>query len=286
MLTCFESDQAKETWISQSLGERATALLLSVRSQEAQAQGLPCQDYARVLSNETGSSISFCVCDGVGSSYYGGFAARYLATHLVEWLSGLDQISAAPVGMSSRLERWATQGQEELAQLALPSETPVMLRGFLEELRDVHGSQAVFFCGRVDYPDEYASDALDAPAPDVRALFYWMGNVSAHIFAGDVQYQQLGDGENDQNRWSTVRGPQGKLGASALTLKTLDRILIYTDGLGAIGAELGALNERTIQIRMQELLTLPASDDMTVLNLRWVRNAAAESLSEKASHDE
>lgn len=284
MLTCVESDQTKETWISRPLGDIATAMLLSVRSEEAQGQGLPCQDYARVLSNEAGSSISFCVCDGVGSSYYGGFAARYLATHLVEWLDGLDEIPASPVGVSSRLQQWAMEGQEALIRLVLPSETPVMLRSFLEELRDTHGSQAVFFCGRVDYP--HPADALETPVPAVRALFYWMGNVTARIFARSVHYQHLGKADNDKNRWSTTRGPQGKVGARALTLETLDRILIYTDGLSASGAEDRLLNDPDTQAYTRDLLTQPASDDMTVLELRWEASSTSESPTEKASNHE
>ena len=284
MLTCIESDQTKETWISQPLGDKANAMLLSVRSEEAQAQGLPCQDYALVQSNEAGSSISFCVCDGVGSSYYGGFAARYLATHLVEWLDGLDEIPASPAGVSSWLQQWAMEGQEALTHLALPAETPEMLRGFLEELRDTHGSQAVFFCGRVDY--ERASGVLDAPLPGVRALLYWMGNVTARIFARPVHYQLLGKADNDKNRWSTTRGPQGKVGARVLTLGTLDRILIYTDGLSASGAEQRLLNDPDTQAYARELLAQPGADDMTVLELCWDASSTTEHPTEKARHDE
>jgi len=188
--------------------------------------------------------------------------------------------------MSSCLEQWALQGQEELTQLPLPPATPVMLQGFLEELRDTHGSQAVFFGGRVDCNEEMLLDGFDAPFPGVRALFYWMGNITTLIFAGEMQYKHLGDVQNDKNRWSTAKGPQGKLSARALTLKTLDRIFIYTDGLGAVGAELGALNEYTLQTRIQELLALSATDDRTILDLRWGRASALESFSEKTRHDE
>ncbi len=285
MGTLIESDQTSDTWLSRAVGSNVSLTLLSIRSQEARSQGLPCQDYACLLSNETGSSISFCVCDGVGSSYHGGFAARYLAQHLVDWLHKLIVLPAQPVGVSSWLREWANQGQDELSQLALPPETPAMLRSFLEELRDTHGSQAVFLCGRVDYTPVPEPSAASIPA--VRALFYWMGNITACVFAGDGQQHALGHVNNDKNRWSTAKGPQGHLGARALRLEALDRILIYTDGLGAVGAELGALSEQDAQARMRDLLALPASDDRTVLDLRWVRDSASEArFSEKASYHE
>ncbi len=284
MTTLVESDQASDTWLTLSFESKVRLTLLSMRSQEAQAQGLPCQDYVRILSNEDGSSLSFCVCDGVGSSYHGGFAARYLAQHLVDWLYGLTSLPAHAVGVSSWLEQWANQGQDELTQLALPTKTPAMLRGFLENLRDTYGSQAVFLCGRVDAAR--VSEALPAASPGVRGLFYWMGNITARIFAGKAQQYTLGDVNNDKNRWSTIRGPQGIPGARVLTMETLDRILIYTDGLGTLGAELSALNEEDIQARTQELLALPAADDRTVLDLRWVRDSATSGRSEKASRHE
>lgn len=285
MLTCVESDQTQETWLYQSFGDKVTALLLSVRSQEAQVQGLPCQDYVRVLSNEIGSSISFCVCDGVGSSYHGGFAAHYLATQLVEWLHHLTEIPARPADISPLLQQWAKEGQVELLQLALPPDTPSMLRGILEELRDDYGSQTVFLCGRVDYPPP--DDSSEVSLSGVHALFYWMGNITAHVFAGAGVEQTLGDTHNDANRWSTKKGVQGAPRARVLTMDNLDRILIYTDGLSASGSESRLLHEPDTQLCMQDLLTQPATDDITILELRWEEASSTAAIStEKASHHE
>jgi hypothetical protein len=280
MLTCIESDQAQETWFIQSLGEKATALLLSVRSQEAQAQELPCQDYVQVLSDETGSSISFCVCDGVGSSYHGGFAARYLAAHLVEWLHSLTEIPAQPVDIFPWLQQWAREGQGELLQQTLPPDTPSMLRGILEELRDGYGSQTVFLCGRVDYPD--TMESVEMSPTGARALFYWMGNVTAHVFTGAGPQYTLGDAYNDTHRWSTKKGAQGAPAARVLTMDKLDRILVYTDGLSAGGAEYSLLDALDTQAYAQDLLTQPTTDDMTVLELRWEASSISEKLTEKA----
>ncbi|SRR5579883_428359 len=284
MATLVESDQVGETRLFQSLGEQATLTLLSVRSREAQAQGLPCQDYARVLSNETGSSISFCVCDGVGSSYHGGFAAHYLAIRLVDWLHGLTEIPDQPKGVSLWLQQWAKEGQNDLLQLTLPPETPLLLRSILEELRDTHGSQTVFFCGRVDYSP--GDDFLETSSSGARALFYWMGNVTAYLFTGAGLHYTLGDANNDTNRWSTKKGAQGAPAARVLTLDKLDRLLIFTDGLSASEAEHRLLHASDIQAYTQELLSQPTADDMTILELRWGSGSTSENPTEKASHHE
>ena len=51
-------------------------------------------------------------------------------------------------------------------------------------------------------------------------------------------------------------------------LNTLDRLLIYTDGLNTIGDGLAALSDAELQERIQRLLLLPANDDMTMLDLQ------------------
>jgi hypothetical protein len=267
MPTLFESNQASETRLCHPFGAQSLLTLLSVRSQEAQAQGLPCQDYARVLVNEAGSSVSFCVCDGVGSSYHGGFAARYLATRLVEWFYDLDEIPRQPLDLSARLHQWARAGQDELLQLALPEQTPAMLRGFLENLRDAHGSQTVFFGGRVDY--QLSAETSEQVVPGMRALFYWMGNVTAHVFIGDGQHHVVNDAQNDANRWSTKKGAQGVPAAHVVSLGSLQRILIYTDGLSASRDEQTLLKSADTLVHPQDLLPKPAGDDVTVLELRW-----------------
>jgi Protein phosphatase 2C len=270
-LLTLEIDQATETFLRSFLRSAATVRLFSARCQEAQAQGLPGQDYARVVSKQDGSSICFCVCDGVGSSYKGDFAARYLAVRLVDWLQTLTSVPKRPGKISrvvqSLLARWAPQAQSELAHLNLPSETPELVREVLEDLRDNYGSETVFFCGRID---RVRKGSQASPAHCIRALFCWMGNVSACLVGGPDRQSSLGDQSNDYNRWSTARGCRGKVSSRVFVLNTLESLLVHTDGLDSMAEELVHFDDGELQLRIQQLLRLPTNDDMTLLEVRWL----------------
>src|SRR5437868_7037665 len=85
----IETAERSDTFHWTSVNDTLHVRLLSVRSQEAQMQNLTNQDYARVYIQSDGSSLCFCVCDGVGSSYKGDFAAQYLAKCLIQWMQTL-----------------------------------------------------------------------------------------------------------------------------------------------------------------------------------------------------
>src|SRR5579883_2902058 len=118
-----ESTQMADTFIRAMIDHTITARLLSMRCQEAQEQSLPNQDFAQILCRD-GSSLCFCVCDGVGSSYKGDFAAYYLATCLMEWLQGLTGLQQEPAMLAAilqtHLNQRARQAQEELKRVGPP----------------------------------------------------------------------------------------------------------------------------------------------------------------------
>ncbi len=269
-LLTLQIDQATETFMRKFLGKAALVRLFSTRSQEAQMQGLPSQDYARIVSKREGSSVCFCVCDGVGSSYKGGFAAQYLAVHLVDWLQTLAAVPRRSGKISkvvqSLLAQWAPQAQAELAHLSIPFETPGLVREVLEDLRDNYGSETVFLCGRID---RVRKGSQANPAYRIHALFCWMGNVSACLVSGSDRQFSLGDQSNDHNRWSTARGCRGKVSSRVFALNTLESLLVHSDGLDSIGEELANLGDCELQARIQQLLHLPTNDDMTMLEVRW-----------------
>lgn len=280
-LFILDSDQGVDTFVQHALGQTILARLLSFRCQEAQSQALPCQDYARVLSKQQGSSMSFCVCDGVGSSYKGNFAAHYLATRLVDWLQTWSMLphkaSRLLRSLHPRLDQWAREAQETLACFETPPDVPALVREVLEELRTTHGSETVFFCGRIDtiasLPLQNTKErSLFArpKRPRFNAFFFWMGNVSARLYLPDQPFLELSDSQNDSNRWSTVHGRRGSVAFQTLTFDSIDRLLIYTDGLAAIGDTLADLNDDALQEQARTLLLSPTSDDMTVLDIQWL----------------
>lgn len=288
----LESDQGADTFVRHTSGkarqpeqreQTVLARLLSFRCSESQAQSLPCQDYARVLCNQEGSSISFCVCDGVGSSYKGNFAAQYLATCLVDWLQTFPAIPSKSArflkALHPRLDQWAHEAQEILACFEIPPDLPALVREVLEELRTTYGSETVFFCGRIDLYEASAQRPAKerfffqraAHQPRFRALFCWMGNVSARLYMPDQPPIELGEVSNDEHRWSTARGRRGSVTLQTRSFDALDRLLIYTDGLQSLQETLADLDDEALQEQARELLSSATSDDMTLLDLQWSR---------------
>ncbi len=265
----IESNQQADSFLSTSIGEQVAVRLCSVRCKEAQIEVAPNQDYARVIFIEQGSTLSFCVCDGVGGSFQGNFAARYLATRLTDYLLTLPRIPRNPrkvaIALRKQLEHWAFDAQQELRLARLPLNVPTLEQEILAEQRDRHGSATVFFCGRIDYA---SYDHPDAPQT-LPALFCWMGNVTARVFAASNSCEQLGDLQNDRNRWSTLAGQQGILTVRVSALNKNEPLVIHTDGLDALGHQLTFFDDQQLQQRIWQLLSLPASDDMTVLEFHW-----------------
>jgi hypothetical protein len=269
----IESQPETDANVQAVFGQVANIRLLSFRSQEAQTQSLPCQDYARMVSCRQGEIICFCVCDGVGSSFKGDFAARYLTESLVSWLQKLSNIPKKPAKLMRRLQpqlnQWAQEAQASLSSIEIPQELPPLVREVLEELRETYGSEAVFLCGRIDLVGEQQSATQSRKA---RALFCWMGNVTARLFFPPNRYVDLGDKSNDSSRWSTVKGGKGSLKARILVLDTLERLLIHTDGLDTLDEELSFLDDAELQLGIENLRCQPGNDDMTMLDLQWLSN--------------
>src|SRR3954467_4403906 len=226
----LESDQQADTFITTPIDGRVAVRLCSVRCQESQLDAAPNQDYVRLVVSPQSSALSFCVCDGVGGSYMGNFAARYLATRLTDYLLLLPNVPRDPrktaIAVRKQLKAWAVEAQNELSLLNLPPTIPSLEREILEEQRNQHGSATVFFCGRVDY-------GSSASPPVFPALFCWMGNVTARVFATPNACQQLGDQDNDRNRWSTLFGQQGILTIRVSALSKTEPLVVHTDGLDA-----------------------------------------------------
>lgn len=262
----LESDQQSDTFITTPLDGRVAARLCSVRCQESQMDAAPNQDYARIVVAPRNAALSFCVCDGVGGSYMGNFAARYLATRLTDYLLQLPGVPRDPrktaVAIRKQLKVWATDAHNELSLLTLPPTLPSLEREILEEQRNQHGSATVFFAGRVDYGSTASPQVIPA-------LFCWMGNVTARVFATPNACQQLGDQDNDRNRWSTLFGQQGILTIRVSALSKSEPLVVHTDGLDALGHQLAQLDDQQLQTRIWQLLQMPSNDDMTVLDLRW-----------------
>jgi hypothetical protein len=270
----LETNQRRDTFIHTRLGDHISARLFSMRCQEAQTQTLLNQDYACLLSLQDASSLCFCVCDGVGSSYRGDFAAQYLAGQLLTWLQEMPEIPS-DLDLLSRtlhdlLDLWAHNAHVLLGELVIPSETPALVREVLEELRDTAGSETVFLCGRID-AIRCPPHAPHPHRPHVaQAFFCWMGNVTARLSLSANRCIILGDQKDDKNRWSTTHSCRGQITIWRDSLATLEHLTIYTDGLDTVGEKLALSTDEEWQEHAQRLLLLPQNDDMTALEFCWL----------------
>ena len=269
MMQLLTTNQAQNTFVRQPF-DQGTLRLLYQRCQESEAQASPCQDYA-VAASETSTSLCFCVCDGVSGSYQGDFAARYLATALLDWL-----IKARPSATESRvlaaslvddLAQWAHQGHASLAQVAVAPDTPPLVREVMEETRATYGSEAVFLACRID---------LDTPAKreqqllqPARIFMCWMGNVAAQVFTAPDCAQPFNLAGDDRQRWSTGRGLCGNVAIHSWQIEDLHRIIVFTDGFARTGEGVWQMTDADLQACARELLALPTNDDMTVLDIQW-----------------
>jgi hypothetical protein len=249
------------------------------------------QDYAQVNIQSDGSSLCFCVCDGVGSSYKGDFAAQYLAKCLITWMQTLTDLQAQTSALAdqiyTQLNLWAHAAQEQLEQVAIPPNTPALVREVLEELRDTYGSETVFLCGRIDIVAASAGmEYVDNGPHSVQMLVCWMGNVTAQLLAETDGRPRVGTragtspaptglcvtlgGDDDRvARWSTLQGARGPVTIWKDHLSTIDRLIVHTDGLDATASPLHKLDDNAWQAQTQLSLLPPSNDDMTVLELRW-----------------
>lgn len=265
----LETDQVIDSFTRAELASSTIARLLSFRCREAREQSLPNQDYAMVSYRKDGSALSFCVCDGVSSSYKGDFAACCLASYLVKWLQELPIQAERPARLEAVLEgqlnRLALAAQGQLMKLEKPTDVPDLVREVLDDLCQNYGSETVFFCGRLDY----AVGKAEQPAQLKDGFFCWMGNVTARLFIDSQQYILLGEKTDKNGRWSTRHGCRGELHTWSRSLATLERLTVHTDGLDELGEALVTLDDNTLLARVQQLLELPDSDDMTAFDLFW-----------------
>lgn len=272
-----ETERTEDILFSTTLNNTLKLRLFSARCQESQSQDLLNQDYGQVYVCHDGSSLCFCVCDGVGSSYRGDFAARYLGRRLVEWLRTLAVSAQPSKTMRSELQKqlvlWAREAQAELERDAVAPEAAALVREVLEELRDTYGSQTVFLGGQISAAPWVTQLKRSSPQ---ETFFCWMGNVNARIFVTADQSILLGGKETDTAAWSTVRGPCGALSIQQIGLTTLHRLIVHTDGLKTVEHTLADLDDEALRARARHLLLLPGSDDMTVLDLQWISENTEE----------
>ncbi|AEW55314.1 TPA: hypothetical protein ACGXMA_000723 [Bacillus cereus] len=254
----YTLSQKEETVLQEKETKHFTYRYSYVRAKETQDLNEIGQDFLVFLDN--GTSFVFALCDGVGLSFHGEIAAKFLGVKLVNLFdtcqeSGLDITTL----LNEQLNDWIEEASEEVSAFRLPEETPWLLRDVLEEKRK-KGSEAMFIGGKIKL----------IPNQDKAQI-----TIVTH---GDSFVQLFQDKENCSNvmkfnrniekRWSTQRGIIG--GELAVFSKTLsrqeaNRIVIHSDGL----VPLKQYNFEEVLKEIERAQNSPTSDDISFLDVSW-----------------
>ena len=266
-MTRIELSQDEDNRLRSHTSDGFVLRYASVRSSESRDRDQPNQDF---VSFAIGSgSLTFAVCDGVGQSFYGDLAARFLGRRLQGWLENeldflLNQENLAE-NLTAFLDGLTGQATEEVEAVAIPPDLPDLLREVLEEKRQL-GSETTFACGRVELPRD------DLPAG--RLLLSWLGDVRLRLGEPHTWGKHVMEiAEGIPGRWSSARGLVR--GALHLTLQplasddstVLRNILVYTDGLKPLDKITEPLSDNDINDLIIKTSMSSQDDDYSILEI-------------------
>jgi hypothetical protein len=226
------------------------------RSRDSHENAEPSQDF---LAFRYGAGrLGFVICDGVGGSFLGNLAARLLGEHLVEWLWNTDLSASDRVfehDLSAFLKELVVPASELIARYRLGDSLSPIVRDVLEEQR-AHGSEAMFACGRIDWPSEGYSGQIRL------AL---LGDAQLRILraAGD----RLVITGSQSERWSTHTGLRGRIQTWLAKPNEVRRVMGYSDGFLSVAEDAELLSDEELERRLLQLANRPDSDDLSLIDV-------------------
>lgn len=216
----------------------------------------PGQDF--LVFRYAAGRLAFAVCDGVGGSFLGNLAAQFLGQHLTDWLwrtAALGSAEDLKRELSRFLHDLVPPAREGIARYPLPHHLPSLVREVLEEKR-AYGSEAMFVCGRIEWPQ--------AQDPGLIAL--------AVLGDAELQVLNIPDGATlltgtTQERWSTHRGPRGQVKTSIRPARDIQRVIAYSDGLHSLATQLHRLPDNILDQEVARLQDGPNGDDISLIDI-------------------
>ncbi|MCE7948307.1 MAG: hypothetical protein DYG88_12860 [Chloroflexi bacterium CFX4] len=235
------------------------------RSRDSQQAGGRGQDFIAFCA--TDSRLAFAVCDGVSQSFYGDLAARFLGEKLTAWLADLPfpaDTEAFRAALSEQLGVWQPAAAELVAAHPIRADLPPMLRDALARKRE-NGSETMFIAALLDHTTgKFAA--------------CWMGDLRLRLFDAEGAELPLPDAVwETRQRWSSRLG--AKNGDPQVLVQSLDgvaRLTAYSDGFGSRADMLKRFTLESLNALADELISLPASDDLSLLDV--ARHSAPELL--------
>ncbi|MGH9768840.1 MAG: protein phosphatase 2C domain-containing protein [Blastocatellia bacterium] len=250
------------------------------RSSDSKANGEPGQDY--LAFHYTSGRLAFAVCDGVGGSFLGNLAARFLGDHLVKWLwehPSVVKTEQLQRELSRHLSELVGPASHLIENCPLPHGLQPIVREILEEKR-AYGSEAMFVCGRIEWPAQRSQGQV---------ALAWLGDAELQVCDRSGRWRRfLGV---TAERWSSARGPRGNLQVLIAPADDIARIIGYSDGLRSLADDLRHLPDSMLDQALNRLARDPRNDDISLIDVALdeqqmpaERGAANRALSPVSSH--
>lgn len=226
------------------------------------------QDY--FVFSDSNDKFSFVLCDGVGQSYCGQLAAKFLGDWLFQWLEDLNieaiHNSDIAIQLTNELNNLSAEAQQMVSDHKLPESLPELLLIALNEQKN-YGSEAVFVVGRIDFKSKCS--------PPLLSLF-WLGDTQFHIFdkkGGEVEIP--GKWVNAE-RWSTKNGIRGTdhVNHWSYRLRKEKMLVAHSDGIKSpVNDHLFELVDRPNEMikAIDGLRSSPESDDVSMICFEFIR---------------
>ncbi len=236
------------------------------RSTDSRNNHEPGQDYlAYQINNKCGA---FALCDGVSQSFYGDLAARIVGNTLLQWAWTLD-FRQSPDLIENQLTQTLSKLTKDASHIVgghpIPENIPPMVRAVLDKKRTM-GSESTFIAGRIDVSSNLAG-------------FTWMGDSRLRLWQGQKELVQPAEGKfNTNERWSTTKGPVGKLHLLIISLDDFDHLITYSDGFSCLDNAYRSkrteqpFSNHAIDAFIDDAALRPSSDDISFLEI-WTKPA-------------
>ncbi|MBB6019461.1 serine/threonine protein phosphatase PrpC [Paenibacillus sp. JGP012] len=229
------------------------------RAAETVNQGDAGQDFVAIRMHD--NVCHFVLCDGVGMSYLGDFAARFLGNALLEWMETTPSLTAE--GIERYLQYITAVASKQLEQLQPLDSSPLLLREVLMEKRS-QGSQAMYVCGRI---------ALTSGGRKSKVWIAWQGDSRIRLWCnGQEQSKQFQKHCSTNERWSTREGPVGgkpHVFETKASSNDACRLQLYTDGLNDLDAIDTYIPDEHIQVLLDAAHTGGLEDDAAFIEIEW-----------------
>lgn len=220
------------------------------------------QDFLAFRIDE--NALSFVICDGVSLSYRGDFAAQFLGTSLLDWISAANHSELNEASLHEHLHSLRECAAEQMSRLTVPSDLPLLLRDVLEDKKRI-GSEAMFNCGRID--------VFNGTHPFHRIWLAWHGDVRLRLWQhGQESCESLGGSNSNKQRWSAARG---LIGGRAHTWRQQveghipSRLLVYTDGFAELDDKQDPPMDELLRCKLEQTNSEWFRDDASFLDIIW-----------------